>query len=114
MKNRNNRSVENYPNENEQMSAADEIIGGCVPTMDELNVDDIVNLMFAYEEGTLQSQQSLASKLKLRANEFISQIDTSQKYIDLIQSIIFDCSLKVKIATKVLLLIIKIFSLKLI
>jgi glycosyltransferase involved in cell wall biosynthesis len=68
-------------------SPAEEIIGGCIPTLDKLNIDDIVNFMFAYEDNTAESQQDLASRLKLRANEFITQIDTSQKYIDLIQSI---------------------------
>lgn len=70
-----------------QNSPAGEIIEGCVPALDKLNIDNIVNLMFDYEERTVTSRRDLELSLKLRANEFITKINTSQKYVELIQSI---------------------------
>jgi len=53
----------------------------------ELNVEDIVNFMLAYEAETEEARLHLASILKLRANEFISHINIPQNYFDLIRSI---------------------------
>ncbi len=68
-------------------SPAKEITAGCVQNLDSLQIEEIVGLMRVYETISLENRKVLEDKLIFRANEFIAQIDLTQKFISLLQSI---------------------------
>jgi glycosyltransferase involved in cell wall biosynthesis len=68
-------------------SPATEIIGGCIQSLENLQTENIVNLMHAYENYSKNARQKLEASLMVRANSFIEQNNLAQKYIDLLQSL---------------------------
>ena len=68
-------------------SPANEIIGGCVPELEELNRDEIVKLMFFYDYQEEKFQKLMEKKLELRAAEFLEKIEIGKEYLELINSL---------------------------